>query len=225
MVALQEGYWHHIYLKRDLYRNGLYQAEAGRAYAMDAKEYCAFTGLGAQDEGSWYMRKLRQEEFLRAGFIFVRHVENQDMVMKVKRHEDGDESHIYAPQNRNIEHGTTQWFFTDMHGTRRCLATGMLREKVSMDEGEVGALKARPSITSASGDLEVSNVSPMHLRSTNGVERRGPKVMSVSEAPDQVRAVQAVHKAVVPSLDLPVTGETAYPRGWEHMSRCPWRRC
>ena len=81
------------------------------------------------------MRKLRHEEFLRAGFIFVRHVENQDKVMKVKRHEDGDESHIYAPQNRNIENGRTLWFFIDMHGTRRCLATGMLREKVSMDEG------------------------------------------------------------------------------------------
>ena len=40
------------------------------------------------------MRKLRQEEFLRAGFIFVRYVENQDKAMKVKRHEDGDESHI-----------------------------------------------------------------------------------------------------------------------------------
>ena len=32
--------------------------------------------------------------------------------------------------------------------------------------------------------------------------------MSVSEAPDQERAVQAVYKAAVPSLDLPVTSET-----------------
>ena len=78
LVALQEGSWHHIYLKPELYRNGLYQAQAGLAYAMDGKECCAFTGLGAQDEGSWYMRKLRQEEFLGAGFIFVRYVEHQD---------------------------------------------------------------------------------------------------------------------------------------------------
>ena len=142
---------------------------------MDGKEYCAFTGLGAQDEGSWYMRKLRQEEFLRAGFIFARYVENQDLTMKVKRHEDGCESRIYPPQNKDTEHGTTQWFFTDIHGCRRSLATGMFNEDVSMEEGEVGALKARPSITSAQGIPEVPNMSPMHLRSTNGGERRGHK--------------------------------------------------
>ena len=134
--------------------------------------------------------------------------------MKVKRHEDGGESRIYPPQNKDIEHGTTQWFFTDIHGSRRCLATGMLHEKVSMDEGEVGALEARPSITGASGSLVVPNMSLMHLRSTNGGEVRGPKDLSVSEAPGQIRAVQAVYKAAVPSLDLPVTSETV-PTGME----------
>ena len=154
------------------------------------------------------MRKLRQVEVHKAGFIFVRHVENQDKVMKVKRHEDDDESHVYPPQNRNIEEGRTQWFFTDMRGTRRCLATGMLREKVSINECWVRALKARPSITSASGSLEVLNMSLMHFTSTNEREVRGPKVLSVSEARDHVRAVQAVYKAVVPSLDLPMLSET-----------------
>ena len=62
------------------------------------------------------MRKLRQEEFFRAGFIFVRYVENQDKAMKVKRHEDGGESGIYPPQKKDIERGTTEWFFTDIHG-------------------------------------------------------------------------------------------------------------
>ena len=71
---------------------------------------------------------------------------------------------------------------------------------------EVGALNARPSITSASGTLEVPNVSLMHVRSTNEGEVRGPegpKVLSVSEAGDHVRAVQAVYKAAGPSLDSP----------------------
>ena len=144
------------------------------------------------------MRKLRQEEFLSVGFIFVRYVENQDK-MKVKRHEDDDETHIYASQNKDIENGRTLWFFIDMHGTRMCLVTGMLHERVSRNEGEVGALRARPSITSASGGLEVSNMSLMHLKRTNKGEVRGP---------DQVRAVQAVYKAAVPSLDSVMPGET-----------------
>ena len=55
-----------------------------------------------------------------------------------------------------------------------------------MDEGEVGALEARPSITGASGSLVVPNMSLMHLKSTNEGEVRGPKVLSVSEAPDHV---------------------------------------
>ena len=52
------------------------------------------------------------------------------------------------------------------------------------------------------------NMSLMHLKSTNKGEVRGPKVLSVSEAPDQVRAVQAVYKAAVPSLDSVMPGET-----------------
>ena len=88
----------------------------------------------------------------------------------------------------------------------------MFNEDVSMEEGGVGTIRTRPSIASAPGITEVPNMSPMHLRSTNGGERRGPKELSVSEAPDQVRAVQAVHKAAVPSLDLPVTSG-AVPTG------------
>ena len=92
---------------------------------------------------SWYECRLRQEEFLWAGFIVVRYVEQKDKAIKVKRHEDGGESDIYPPQNKDIENGRTQWFFVDMHGTRRCLATRMVLEHVSMKEGG-GSVKRHP---------------------------------------------------------------------------------
>ena len=88
---------------------------------------------------AWYECRL-------PGYIFLPCVEHQDKAIKVKRHEDGGESDIYPPQNKDTMNGRTQWFFVDMHGTRRCLATRMVQEHVSMEEGGVGALRARTSI-------------------------------------------------------------------------------
>ena len=54
-----------------------------------------------------------------------------------------------------------------MHGAQKCIVTDMIYEDVSMEEGGVGVIRTRPSITSASGGLEMPNMSPVHLRSTN----------------------------------------------------------
>ena len=52
------------------------------ARMMGGEEMCVCSGSGAQNERSWYMRELKQEEFLKAGYINLRCVEDQDLTVE-----------------------------------------------------------------------------------------------------------------------------------------------
>ena len=58
---------------------------------------CAFIGLRGSRRKSWYKRKLKQEAFFKANYIFCRIVEHQDRPLRVRRFEDGHESVMYPP--------------------------------------------------------------------------------------------------------------------------------
>ena len=62
-----------------------HKADLGRSdvqvdlvFLLDGDEICAFIGPNAHDEKFWYMRKVRQDEFLKAGYTFLRSVKCQD---------------------------------------------------------------------------------------------------------------------------------------------------
>ena len=50
--------------------------QVGVCFLLDGEENCALTGLNAQDENHGENRKLKQEEFLKADYIFLRSVEH-----------------------------------------------------------------------------------------------------------------------------------------------------
>ena len=107
-ATLKDEQWYRMCQTPEVYHDGFNLAHAGFVFAVDEKEYCAFAVLSVQDERLW----LRQEEFLKAGYICRRCVEQHD-----KRHGDGGESDAHPPQGEN---GRTQWFVRDMHAIRRC---------------------------------------------------------------------------------------------------------
>ena len=109
-----------------MYYTGLNHAQEELFYALDGKEYCAFSAFTIQDDKSWYKRKFEEKKNLKARCTFFRCVEHQFRILRVKRFEDGGESDIRLPHSQDIENGRMRWFFLDVNGHRRCLATGML---------------------------------------------------------------------------------------------------
>ena len=70
-----------------------------------------------KDGQSWYKRKLKQEEFVKADYIFVRSIGHQDRLFRVQCLEDGEKSDIYPPHHQDCLSERMQWFFLD--GARR----------------------------------------------------------------------------------------------------------
>ena len=66
------------------------------------KKYAPSPRESTQDERSWYRRKQKQEDFLKAGYTFLRSVEHQDRLLRVKRFEDVQESDTYHPQKLGL---------------------------------------------------------------------------------------------------------------------------
>ena len=50
-----------------LYNNGRNDVRVERVYPCEGQEHCAFTGRRADDERSWYQRKLRAAEYFEPG--------------------------------------------------------------------------------------------------------------------------------------------------------------
>ena len=97
----------------------------------------------SKDERLW----LRQEEFLKAGYICTRCVEQHD-----NRHGDGGESDAHPPQGEN---GRTQWFFRDMQK--------MLCENHSMEEDGGAVPRAIPLMFPMQEHPAVSKLLPSRL--------------------------------------------------------------